>query len=486
MGRMGPRHRPLAVRRGGISVGHIDVRNAIGSSYHDAVSGLRIDDIGPLDGTVVATLPRSDAADVARAVEAARAAQPSWAALSLFERANGLDRLADTMEAAADELAHLEALDTGKPWDVARHVDIDRCIRNFRFFAAFGRDQAPELFRMDDATNHVIRKPIGIVGLISPWNLPLYLLTWKVAPALLMGNAVIAKPSELTPLTAHRFSELVREAGLDGGLVNVLHGFGPEVGQALVEHPAVEAISFTGGTATGRIVAATAAPMFKKLSLELGGKNATVVLDDADIDAVLHGVVRSGFLNSGQICLCGSRVLVPSTMMAAFLPRFVDAVQRFPIGPVISEAHRSKVEGYLQLAVEEGGTVLTGGERGDGTGFHLSPAVVAGLSPTSRCATEEIFGPVVTVHPYSTEEEALDIANGTEYGLAGSVWTSDAERGRRFAERMDTGMVWVNTWLHRDLRVPFGGVKQSGVGREGGMWSLGFFSEAVNICVADD
>jgi len=464
----------------------IHVRNAIGTTYVDAACGLRIDDVGPTDGTVVATIPRSGAEDVEQAVAAARAAQPAWAALSLHERADALDRLADTMEAAADELAHLEARDTGKPWDVARHVDIDRCIRNFRFFAEFGRSQSPEVFRMDDATNHVLRKPIGIVGLISPWNLPLYLLTWKVAPALLMGNAIIAKPSELTPLTAHRFSELARESGLDGGLVNVLHGLGPEVGQALVEHPEVPAISFTGGTATGRVVAATAAPMFKKLSLELGGKNATVLLDDADLDAVVPGVVRSGFLNSGQICLCGSRVLVPTSMMDDFLPRFVDAVQRFPIGPVISEAHRAKVEGYLRLAVEEGGTVLTGGERTEGTGFHLTPAVVAGLPPTSRCATEEIFGPVVTVHGYSTEEEALAVANGTEYGLAGSVWTADAERGRRFAERMDTGMVWVNTWLHRDLRVPFGGVKQSGVGREGGMWSLGFFSEAVNICVADE
>ena len=464
----------------------IHVLNAIGGTWQEAHNGQRMDDVGPMDGTVVATLPRSSAQDVEAAVVAAEAAQPAWGALPITARADMLDRIADEMEANADALAELEALDTGKPWEVARHVDIDRCIRNFRFFADLGRTSPTQTFAMDDAMNHVLRKPIGVVGLISPWNLPLYLLTWKVAPALLMGNAIVAKPSEITPLTAHRFSELAHEAGLSAGLLNVLHGLGPEVGQPIVEHPRITAISFTGGTSTGRIVAATAAPMFKKLSLELGGKNATVILEDADLDTVLPGVVRAGFLNSGQICLCGSRVLVHASLYDAFLPRFVEAVETFGIGPVISEAHRDKVEGYLALALEEGGEILTGGTRGPGTGFHLTPAVIAGLSPDSRCATEEIFGPVVTVHPFETEEQALAIANGTEYGLAGSVWTGDAERGRRFAAHMDTGMVWVNTWLHRDLRVPFGGVKHSGVGREGGEWSLGFFSESVNICVADE
>lgn len=463
----------------------VHVLNAIGGAWLESQSGQRMDDVGPNDGSVVATLPRSNAHDVDKAVKAAEAAQPAWGALPLAARADMLDRIADVMDANADALAALEALDTGKPWEVARHVDIDRCIRNFRFFAELGRSRTEQTFAMDDAMNHVLRKPVGVVGLISPWNLPLYLLTWKVAPALLMGNAIVAKPSEITPLTAHRFSELAHEAGLPAGLLNVLHGLGPEVGQPIVEHPRIAAISFTGGTATGRIVAATAAPMFKKLSLELGGKNATVILEDADLDTVLPGVVRAGFLNSGQICLCGSRILVHASLYDAFLPRFVEAVEGFGIGPVISEAHRDKVEGYVALAAEEGGTVLTGGQRGPGTGFHLTPAVIADLSPDSRCATEEIFGPVVTVHPFDTEEEALSIANGTEYGLAGSVWTAEAERGRRFAEQMDTGMVWVNTWLHRDLRVPFGGVKDSGVGREGGEWSLGFFSEAVNICVAE-
>ena len=464
----------------------IHVLNAIGGAWREAQDGRRLDDVGPSDGAVIATIPRSSNLDVEDAVIAAESAQAAWGARSIEERAEMLDAIADVMEAHADDLAKLESLDTGKPWDVARHVDIDRCVRNFRFFAELGRTSPQQTFAMDDAMNHVLRKPIGVVGLISPWNLPLYLLTWKVAPALLMGNAIVAKPSEITPLTAHRFSELALEAGLPAGLLNVLHGLGPEVGQAIVEHPRIAAISFTGGTATGRIVAATAAPMFKKLSLELGGKNATVVLDDADLDAVLPGVVRAGFLNSGQICLCGSRVLVHASLYDDFLTRFVDAVSTSRSVQSFPKRTATRSRDTSPSPSRKGGEVLTGGTRGPGTGFHLTPAVIAGLSPSSRCATEEIFGPVVTVHPFETDEEALAIANGTEYGLAGSVWTGDAERGRRFAEQMDTGMVWVNTWLHRDLRVPFGGVKHSGVGREGGEWSLGFFSEAVNICVADD
>ncbi|MGB2506234.1 MAG: aldehyde dehydrogenase family protein, partial [Candidatus Poseidoniaceae archaeon] len=274
----------------------IRVLNAIGGTWREAASTRRLDDVGPTDGAVIATIPRSSAQDVEEAVLAAEAAQAAWGARSMEERADMLDDIADVMERHADALAELEALDTGKPWDVARNVDIDRCVRNFRFFAELGRTSPQQIFAMDDAMNHVVRKPIGVVGLISPWNLPLYLLTWKVAPALLMGNAIVAKPSEITPLTAHRFSELAHEAGLPSGLLNVLHGLGPEVGQAIVEHPRIAAISFTGGTSTGRIVAATAAPMFKKLSLELGGKNATVILDDADLDTVLPGVVRAGFL----------------------------------------------------------------------------------------------------------------------------------------------------------------------------------------------
>ena len=311
-----------------------------------------------------------------------------------------------------------------------------------------------------------------------------YLLSWKIAPALLMGNAIIAKPSEITPLTAHFLAKICAKIGLPEGVLNIVHGYGPEVGQAIVEHPEIRAISFTGGTSTGKIVAATAAPMFKKLSLELGGKNASLVLDDADLDIAVPGVLRASFLNSGQICLCGSRVLVHSSIYDEFMERYLEELKSFEIGPVISDEHRAKVLSYIELAKQEGGTILSGGSVPDKQGAWIEPTVISGLSHESRTATEEIFGPVVTVHKFESDEEAIKMANCTQYGLAGSVWSKG--RGRKVAEQIDSGMVWVNTWLHRDLRVPFGGVKDSGVGREGGMWSLGFFSEAVNICVMED
>ena len=402
-----------------------------------------------------------------------------------------LDAIADELERRGEEVAITESRDTGKPLKLARAVDAARSVANFRFFADFGRKLETQTFAMADAMNTVIRKPVGVVGLISPWNLPLYLLSWKVAPALLMGNCVIAKPSELTPLTANLLCECAAAVGLPPGVLNVVHGLGAEVGQALCEHPDVRAISFTGGTATGRVVARTAAPLFKKLSLELGGKNASIVLADADLAVAVPGVVRAGFTNAGQVCLCGSRILVAAAIHDEFVRQLVERVAAMTVGDpatsdmgsLISFAHRDKVESYLKLAAEEGGTILTGGDRPDLPGAFLRPAVITGLSPTSRTSTEEIFGPVVTVHKFDAEDEAVAIANNTQYGLAGSVWTRNAERGAALAARIETGMVWVNTWLHRDLRVPFGGVKSSGVGREGGMWSVNFFSELTNVCV---
>ena len=440
------------------------------------------DDISPLDFSVIATIPRTKNVD--DAVDAAKGAFGQWSALSLEQRCDWLDKIADELENQIEEVARLEALDTGKPMEVALNVDASRSVNNFRFFADFGRSLESQEFKMDDATNYVIRKPVGVVGLISPWNLPLYLLSWKIAPALLMGNTIIAKPSEITPLTAHFLGEISVNIGLPDGVLNIVHGYGPEVGQAIVEHPEIKAISFTGGTNTGKIVAATAAPMFKKLSLELGGKNASIVLDDADLTLAVPGVLRASFLNSGQICLCGSRVLVHSSIYEEFMERYLQELKEFNIGPVISEQHRAKVLSYIELAKEEGGEILAGGNVPDKPGSWIEPTVIAGLSHTSRTATEEIFGPVVTVHKFDTEDEAIEMANCTQYGLAGSVWSK--HRGREVAEKIESGMVWVNTWLHRDLRVPFGGVKDSGVGREGGMWSIGFFSEAVNICVMED
>ena len=457
----------------------IRVENYIGGKHVSLQETL--DDISPLDSTIIATIPRTRNVD--DAVQCAINSQKEWGSLSIDQRADWLDRIADVLEKNIEDIAKLESMDTGKPYEVARNVDAERSVNNFRFFADFGRGMTDETFEMKDAMNYVIRKPIGVVGLISPWNLPLYLLTWKIAPALLMGNSIIAKPSEITPLTAHHFSKLLDEIGFPKGVVNIVHGYGPEVGQAIVEHPDIKAISFTGGTMTGRIVASTAAPMFKKLSLELGGKNSTIVLDDADFESAVPGVARSGFLNSGQICLCGSRILIHESIYDKFVPLLLEEVSNMDIGPVISEEHRTKVLSYIELAKQEGGQILLGGNSIDKPGAWIEPTVIAGLPTNSRTSTEEIFGPVVTLHSFSNDDEAIEIANSTEYGLAGSVWSKG--RGRQIAERIESGMVWVNTWLHRDLRVPFGGVKNSGVGREGGMWSLGFFSEAINICVME-
>lgn len=474
--------------------------NYINGAFVPPRTGETLDDLNPATGETVTTVPKSGALDVEHAVRAANAARASWAATTLEERIEWLHRIADALEARSEDIARLESMDTGKPVSLARRVDAARSVSNFRFFAEHAATLETKVFESNGATNHVHRKPVGCVGLITPWNLPLYLLSWKVAPALVMGNTIVAKPSEMTPLTANLLAEVLHELNLPRGVFNLVHGLGPDVGQAMVAHPSVHAISFTGGTATGAIVAKTAAPMFKKLSLELGGKNATVVLEDAPLDTVLDGLVRASFTNAGQVCLCGSRILVHEGIKDAFVTGFVERVASLKVGDpseettdmgsVISHAHRDKVEGYIRLAIEEGGTVLTGGTSDeapvDGAhpdGAFLRPTVIDGLPIDARCATEEIFGPVVTLHTFHSEDEAVAMANATDYGLAGSVWTGDPERGHRLAQRIDSGIVWVNTWLNRDLRTPFGGVKQSGVGREGGDWSLNFFSELSNVCV---
>ena len=477
-----------------------DLRNYIGGQFLTHSGGQWMDNLEPASGSQICRIPLSSASDVDAAVGAARAAQPAWGALSHSERADWLDRIADALEARYEEIAALESRDTGKPISLAREVDAHRSVSNFRFFAEILREHEEEVFEMASATNYVVNKPVGVGALITPWNLPLYLLSWKVAPAIGMGNTVVCKPSELTPLTADLMMRVIDEVGLPAGVVNLVHGDGAGAGAPLVAHSDVDLVSFTGGTSTGEKVAASAAPAFKKLSLELGGKNASIVFADCDMEATVAGVVRAGFLNQGQVCLCGSRVLVEDSVYAEFQDRFVDAVEEMRIGDpsdestelgaLISEDHLTKVQGYVELAKQEGGSLLTGGTPCLPSGFEggnwMAPTVIEGLSPDSRCSTEEIFGPVVTLHRFGSEDEAVAIANNTRYGLAGSVWTSDLGKGRRVSEAIDTGMVWVNTWLHRDLRVPFGGVKDSGVGREGGKWSLAFFSEAVNVCVKHD
>ena len=476
------------------------VLNFINGAFVPAASGHTIETVNPATGQVITTLPRSSAEDVETATQAALQAGSAWKATSMEERIAWLHRIADALEEEAETIAQLESTDTGKPIALSRRVDAARSVANFRFFADYASQQEELTFTDHGAINYVHRSPVGVVGLITPWNLPLYLLSWKVAPALLMGNTIVAKPSELTPLTAHFLAQTVKAVGLPDGIFNLVHGYGPDVGQAIVEHPSIRGVSFTGGTATGKIVAATAAPMFKKLSLELGGKNATIVLDDAPLDDMMDGIVRASFTNSGQVCLCGSRLLVHASLYDEFIAKFLEAVNNIQVGDpmdettvmgsVISEDHRKKVESYIELGLEEGGEVLTGGTRMNAPvegvpaqGAFLRPTVLAGLDASCRTATEEIFGPVVTVHTFETDEEAIAMANITEYGLAGSVWTGDVARGHAFAKQIESGIVWVNTWLNRDLRTPFGGVKQSGVGREGGTWSMNFFSEMTNICV---
>ncbi len=476
-----------------------EVLNYINGALRPAVGGTWLDDHAPATGQVFARIADSDARDVDLAVQAAQAALPAWKALGAQGRSDVMMRVADLMQRDLEALARAESIDNGKPVALARRMDIPRAIANFRFFAGAVVHWSSEAHLMDDiAVNWTDRQPVGVAGCISPWNLPLYLFTWKIAPALATGCCVVAKPSEITPLTACLLSKLCVEAGMPAGVLNIVHGLGPKVGAAITAHPGIPAVSFTGGTRTGQEIARVAAPMFKKLSLELGGKNAVVVFDDCDFEDMLGTVVRSAFTNQGQICLCGSRILVQQGIYDRFREAFVARVKALKVGDptdpatdlgaVVSEAHMNKVLGHIALAKEEGGTVLCGGERvmlgGDlRDGWYIAPTVIEGLGPTCRTNQEEIFGPVVTLQPFTDEAQALELANSTSYGLASVLWTSDVKRTHRMARGLNSGIVWVNCWLVRDLRTPFGGMKHSGVGREGGLDALRFFTEAKNVCI---
>jgi len=475
------------------------LKNFIDGAYHAPVSGQYMDNVNPATGEVYSQIPKSGAADLTMAVNAAERAFPIWSGMSVNERSAILLRLAAGIEARMEEFVVAESRDNGKPEKLAAHVDIPRAVSNFHFFATAIEHFSSESHYMEHVgINFTTRRPIGIVGCISPWNLPLYLFSWKIAPALAAGNCVIAKPSEITPYTASLLGDIANEAGMPAGVLNILHGTGPEIGNEMVSHPKIKAISFTGGTATGQHIAGIAAPMFKKLSLELGGKNPTIVFPDVDIIQTVKEVFRSSFSNQGQICLCGSRIFVHQDIYEAFKTAFVDWVSSakvsYPadpnaqIGAVVSKGHMEKILGYIALAKEEGGRVLTGGARVRleapyQDGYYLAPTVIEGLSNSCRTNQEEIFGPVVSIMPFTEESEVLAMANGTKYGLAASVWTKDLNVAHRMADRLDMGIVWVNSWLIRDLRTPFGGMKDSGVGREGGWEALRFFTEPKNIFI---
>jgi aminomuconate-semialdehyde/2-hydroxymuconate-6-semialdehyde dehydrogenase len=473
------------------------IQNYINNQLVSSVSGHYLDNIAPATSEVYGQIPDSDREDVENAVIAAESAFRNWSSTSRQQRSSFLLKIADLIDQNLERLAQAESKDNGKPLQLARRVDIPRASANFRFFATAILHESSDFHESDqEAINMTTKTPIGVVGCISPWNLPLYLFTWKIAPALAAGNCVVAKPSEVTPATAFLLSELCQEAGLPEGVLNIVHGLGPKVGQAISEHPKIKAISFTGGTATGRQIAATAAPMFKKLSLELGGKNPNIIFADCDLDSAIKTSIHSSFANQGQICLCGSRIFVERAIYEDFKKGFVDQVKNLriggpdqpdtQIGAVVSEDHMEKVLAYIRLGQEEGGTILCGGEKyhPEGySGYFISPTIIEGLAYDCRTNQEEIFGPVVTLTPFDTEEEVIMMANSTEYGLSATLWTQDLGKANRVSRALESGIVWVNTWLYRDLRTPFGGVKNSGVGREGGWNALSFFTEMKNICV---
>ena len=478
----------------------LQIHNFIDGRLVAPSAGKYLDNIEPATGKPYSLVPDSDSQDVEKAVTAAEKAFPTWSQTTAAERSRYLLRIADLIERDLEKLARAESIDTGKPISLARSLDIPRAASNFRFFATAILHTESEAHITDNvAFNYTLRQPRGIAGLISPWNLPLYLLSWKIAPAIAVGNTAIAKPSELTPMTAYLLSEICREAGLPDGVLNIVHGTGPNVGAPITAHPKINTISFTGGTVTGRKVAEACAPLFKKVSLELGGKNPNVIFADADLDAAINGSVRSSFANQGQVCLCGSRIFVERPAYQQFVDRFLEKTSQLkqgdPLdetteqGAIVSKTQLDKVKFYVDLAQKEGGKVVLGGAAPDkindrcNGGYFLSPTIITGLPVSCRTNREEIFGPVVTITPFDSEEEAIAFANSTRYGLASTVWTRDLQRAHRVAAAIDSGTVWINCWLLRDLRVPFGGMRESGVGREGGFESLNFFTEAKNVCV---
>jgi len=470
------------------------IQNYINGKFIAPQAGKYFDNIEPAKGIAYSLIPDSQAEDVEEAVSAAQAAFPVWSGLSIEERGDWMMKLSNGIAARMTEFVEAESRDNGKPIKLAEHVDIPRAISNFKFFATGIQHFASESHEMVGVgINYTLRKPLGVVGCISPWNLPLYLFTWKISPAMATGNCVVAKPSEVTPYTAYLLCKVMEDINFPKGVLNIVHGFGHTAGDAIVRHELTKAISFTGGTNTGKTIASIAAPM-----LELGGKNPNIIFDDCDFDEMLSTTVRSSFANQGQICLCGSRIFVQKGIYERFKTEFVEKIKKskvsYPtdpkaqLGAVVSKSHMEKVLSYIELAKEEGGTILAGGHQVKldapyDQGFYIAPTLIEGLKFDCRTNQEEIFGPVVTITPFENEEDVLMMANSTDYGLSATIWTNDLKRAHNMANDIDAGIVWINAWLVRDLRTPFGGMKSSGVGREGGWEALKFFTEAKNVFV---
>jgi len=482
-----------------LSKNKMNIKNYINGEFVNPVSNNWLDNYNPSNGEVYSQIPNSSTEDVAKAYQSAAEAFPKWSNSTLEERSRILIKISELLESNLERFAMAESKDNGKPLSLAKQIDIPRAASNFRFFGNAITQFASESHESVglNAVNFTLRQPIGVVGCISPWNLPLYLFTWKIAPAIAAGNCVVAKPSEVTPMTAYLLGEILNEAGLPKGVLNIVHGLGTKTGQAIIENPNIKAISFTGGTETGAHIARVAAPKFKKLSLELGGKNPNIIFADCDYENMLATTVRSSFANQGQICLCGSRIFIEEAIFEKFKKDFVQKVKQLQvghpsdentnIGALVSKSHLEKVENYVKIAEDDGGKILCGGLEvtieGFENGYYMQPTIIEITTNDCRINQEEVFGPVVTIMSFKTDKEALQLANNVKYGLSATLWTNNLNRTMQFSQQLQTGIVWVNTWMLRDLRTPFGGAKASGVGREGGFEALRFFTEAKNVCI---